>query len=196
MKFFSLVFIVLTACSTGVIKDDWTKSLIGKTGYIREPVQIVADQKKNWAPFGEFKRCEPIEVVEAREYGKNTGLTVKQNEKLFYIFSAQKFVSDYKANPTATKLDEYIAPTLDDALGKKRPVKLANGNFDSQQLQCQSTFWAGMTADELFFVKGRPEQINKSSPTHQQWVYSQANSKSGKAQYFELVNDVVTSWQE
>lgn len=165
-------FLLLTAgCSTGVIKDDWTKSLIGRTGIIREPVQIVKEDKKNWAHFDEFQRCEPVEVVEARDYGKHTGLVVKQAGKLFYIWSAQSFVNEFKGSPTEAKLTEYLAPTKEIALGEKKTVKLTTGVHDSHELQCKATFWAGMSEQQLVFVKGKPDQINKSG-AKEQWVYS------------------------
>lgn len=184
-----LASFVTVGCQTGVIKDDWTKQLIGKTGYLREPVQIVKDEKKKWAPFADFKRCEPIEIVEARAYGKNTGLVVKQSEKLFYLWSAHDFVNEFKDAPSEAMLNEYMAPTLESALGEKTVVKLTTGTHDSHQLQCQSTYWAGMTAKQLIFVKGRPDQVNKTS-TREEWLYKQGTTQEA----FDVENGKLVRW--
>lgn len=194
MKTFLILILgslITTACSTGVLKDDWTKSLVGKTGYVREPVKVVEDAKKNWAPFSEFRRCEPVEIVEARTYGKNTGLVVRQNAQLFYLWSADNFINEFSNNPTATKLSEYIAPTPEEALGAKTTVKLASGVNDSHSLQCQSTYWAGMTVQQLVFVKGRPDQANKSG-SGEQWLYTQNNQQ----QSFDIEGGKLVRWRD
>lgn len=183
--------LLTTSCATGVIKDDWTKQLIGKTGYVREPVKIVQDTKKNWAPFSEFKRCELVEIVEARTYGKNTGLVVRQEGKLFYIFSADNFVNEFSNSPTEAKLSEYLAPTRDAALGTMTKVKLASGVSDSHTLQCQSTYWAGMSIQQLVFVKGRPDQANKTA-AGEEWLYTQ----NQKQESFDIKNGKLVRWQD
>lgn len=188
---FVLLLFTITSCATGVIKDDWTKSLIGKTGYLREPAQIVKDEKKNWAPFAEFKRCEPVEIVEARNYGKNTGLVVRQNGKLFYLFSADNFVNEFSNSPSEAKLREYLAATPEDALGVKTTAKLASGPSDSHTLQCQSTYWPGMSIQQLVFVKGRPTQANKTT-SGEEWHYTQAE----KQQIFDIENGKLVRWQD
>lgn len=186
---FVAMFFTITSCSTGVLKGDWTKSLTGRTGYLREPVQIVKDEKKNWSAFEEFKRCEPVEIVEARKYGKNTGLVVRQEGKLFYLWSAHTFVNEYRGNPSEAMLNEYIASTKDDALGEKKMVTLNSGKFDTHQLQCQSTYWPGMTENQLVFVKGRPNEIRKAG-TKEEWFYSQ----NGQQQVFDIENGVLVRW--
>ncbi len=186
-----LTLLVTVNCATGVIKDDWTKQLIGKTGYVREPVKIVHDAKKNWAPFSDFQRCGQVEIVEARAYGKNTGLVVRQEGKLFYLWSSDNFVNEFSNSPTDAKLREYIAATQEDALGAKTTVKLASGTSDSHTLQCQSTYWAGMAIQQLVFVKGRPVQANKTA-SGEEWLYTQDQ----RQQSFDIKNGKLVRWQD
>lgn len=194
MKTFLILILgslLTTACSTGVLKDDWTKSLVGQTGYVREPVKIVHDEKKNWSQFSDFRRCSLVEIVEARKYGKNTGLVVKQEGKLFYLWSADNFINEFTNTPTLSKLSEYIAPTLEAALGPKTTVKLASGISDSHTLQCESTYWPGMTIQQLVFVKGRPEQANKTA-SGEEWIYTQ----NERQQTFDIANGKLVRWQD
>ncbi len=194
MKTFLILILgslLTTACSTGVLKDDWTKSLVGQSGYVREPVKIVHDEKKNWSQFSDFRRCSLVEIVEVRKYGKNTGLVVRQEGKLFYLWSADNFINEFTNTPTLSKLSEYIAPTLEAALGQKTTVKLASGTSDSHTLQCESTYWAGMTIQQLVFVKGRPEQANKTA-SGEEWVYTQ----NERQQTFDIANDKLVRWQD
>lgn len=188
---FVVLLLILTGCASGVLKDDWTESLIGKSGYVREPVKIVHDEKKKWEQFSDFRRCSVVEIVEARKYGKNTGLVVRQEGKLFYLWSADNFINEFSNTTTDAKLAEYLAPTLEDALGPKTTVKLASGTSDSHTLQCQSTYWAGMTVQQLVFVKGRPELANKTE-SGQEWVYTQDQRK----QIFDIANGKLVRWQD
>ncbi len=197
MKLFSLVALLLfTGCAGGPIRDTWTVGLVGQKGYLRQPSGVTSYPGKGWAESSEFKQCEPIEITEVVSAGMFRAFLAKQNGKVFYLRGADDFITAYKLNPTPEKVREYIVPSKEEALGKNRKVKVTSGTFNSHELVCTSKIWTGMTPNELTFVLGKPDDINRTvmaGAQREQWVYKVGDYKQ---HFYYFANNVLTSWQD
>lgn len=171
------------------------KKLIGKSfyvpkggaGFFRDEIYYKGkthELVRSWT----FNYCKKAKLVgflqRGSEYEKRkvpNGAVLFQDNKYYAVGGIDSFMN---VKDFMTKLPF-----------KKRTVSLKDGNFSSIDLMCKGHIWTGMTEKEFFFVKPSPERVNKtvsSRSIRKQVVYGSGAS----AEYYYLVNGILTSWQK
>lgn len=135
-----------------------------------------------------------VKIQDVISAGAGSAFLLSQGSKTFYAWGSRDYLQKYKQAGNIGP-NEYIKPTLP---GKKRQIALKTGKVDSHDLLCKQQIWTGMYPEELIFIKGRSERINKTTSAgfqQEQWVYKKPGGSEFQFDFFYFQNGLLKSWQ-
>lgn len=188
---FAFLALAISSCASfEAVNSDKYDEIVGETFYTKLPPGFATTAGAaplhpgiNDAAKG-FNKCESFEVIEVASRGMKLGLHVKQGDREYII-------NPHLYTHTGTK-------SMRDRLSEEFPFENREINFKegkqwSKDLICKNSYWTGMTEEELYFVKGLPQETNESvnsQGVRKQLVYGDFGP------YFYIRNGILSSWQK
>lgn len=162
------------------------KKYEGGKYYLSRPIEADDDASiEEIVAIKKFKPCVPV-VIEKIENDRGTyRLSLEQSGNRTSVRRLGRLYLNVGPD---------IPQMMKSGLSKTFPVKqLAGRPKAAKKNICEQMVFIGMTKDELLFVAGDPDNINRtvsSGSVTEQWVYNRYN------QYYYFHNGELRSWQD